>query len=251
MESSSSRMLLPRKLSISMAEEENLQWLEEKGNKELLVKLGIDMSELLKPIYLPDIGFSTYKLDALRISLMEGFNAVKPASMKLYSCAWPHPFEKDQLLYGGGYNSYTRTPHGVRHKPGLQALVTLLISSEEVYLFGCVLPHLHELTWRAQQMAGGRKLHRVHVLWQGPRGKHKQATFGWHKDDETEDSTQVSMVFNLTNERSAMAVACGATFTYERLGSGCLFPSELYHCTVIDKLCNETMKIAFFFVGLD
>lgn len=223
------------------------------GNQEqvshitgLLRELGIKQTNLLKPMSLLELGFSETKIDELADKLLEGFDASKPKGKELYSCAWPHPFEDGEVLYGGGYSGYGRLPQGVRLNGRAQASVTFMATAANFYVFAKVLPHLDELLWRTQQQVRGRKLHRMHVLLQGPSGAQSQATFGWHRDDETETDTVVSVVFLLRGGPSSISMANGSEYTYSEKGDGCMFPSELYHRTVAAPH-PRTLKVGLFF----
>ena len=121
----------------------------------------------------------------------------------------------------------------------------MLIDAGMLWLYVKVLPHFDELLWRVSKLAFGLHLVRVHVLRQSGQGCGRQALFGWHTDDETEEGAELSFVFCLTDAPSSMCVAGAQPFHYRGKGSGCMFMSSMFHAS--GEATESTMKVALFF----
>ena len=120
--------------------------------------------------------------------------------------------------------------NAARHNPREQSKKTSILYRGEPGMLERLrrgLPGFEAVTELVADVAPGFKIAFVHVLLQSSA----QATFAWHRDNETEGYERVrkTLVVLLSDTPSSMQVRCQAPFQYGRRGSGALFGADEVH----------------------
>jgi hypothetical protein len=128
-----------------------------------------------------------------------------------------------------GWGSYDSV-RDARHDPLEQSKTTCLLYRGEPGMLERLrygLPGFDAVARLVADEAPGFKIAFVHVLLQSSA----QATFAWHRDNETEGYGRVrkTLVVLLSDTLSSMQVKGKAPFQYGRRGSGALFGADEVH----------------------